>query len=147
MTEYIEIPTDVYESREELVVIVPLGGVAKESIKVRFVDGVLQISGERAAPKLRDGFVPLEQQCYRGVFDKQVPLPASVYHDKVHVECYADNILVVIIPKMIVPEERDYSINFLPQQHTTRSIVGSEKKRSTTKTAQHPSKKQDQVQQ
>ena len=47
----VEIPTDIRESPQEIVVIMPLGGVKKSSLKVVLQGQNLIIQGRREAPK------------------------------------------------------------------------------------------------
>lgn len=59
------IPYDVYESPQEIVILLPLGGVKKESIKLSIKDYRLVIIGERNKPKVKDHLIPLKEECYR----------------------------------------------------------------------------------
>lgn len=59
------IPYDIYESPQEIVIMLPLGGVKKESLKLNIKDYRLVITGERIKPKLKEHLIPLKEECYR----------------------------------------------------------------------------------
>ncbi len=61
----ITIPYDVYESEQEIAIILPLGGVKKDSIELSIRHEILTITGERTAPQVRKDFLPLQQECFR----------------------------------------------------------------------------------
>jgi hypothetical protein len=46
----------------------------------------------------------IQDQCFWGSFEKKVELPESVYFDKIYSELSPENILTIVIPKLIVPE-------------------------------------------
>lgn len=108
-----EIPMDIHDSSHELVILLPLGWVAKESIKLELEKTTLHISGERKAPLLNEHFVVLQDQCFWGEFKKTIDLPTSVYFDKIQSKFLDTNILLIIIPKVIIPEKLSLPIEFL----------------------------------
>jgi HSP20 family protein len=101
----IEIPIDIYQSSSEIVVLMPLGGVSKTSIHIALQEYTLIITGERKQPDLRSDLSALEQSCYRGTFEKKISLPPNVYFDRIHSKLNTENILTIIIPKVILPEK------------------------------------------
>ncbi len=105
METQVDIPMDVYESTTELVVIMPLGGVAKRTIKLSLEGNNLTLTGERQKPSMKDTLMPIQEKCFRGTFAKVIALPSSVYFDRIHSELSRDNVLTIIIPKVIVPEK------------------------------------------
>ena len=60
----VEIPTDVWESPQEIVVIIPLGGVEKSSLKVALKNQKIVIEGVRKKSKIEDKFKPILQECF-----------------------------------------------------------------------------------
>lgn len=104
METQVDIPMDVYESTTELVVIMPLGGVAKRSIKLSLEGNNLTLAGSREKPSMKDTLMPIQEKCFWGAFEKVIALPSSVYFDRIHSELSKDNVLTIIIPKVIVPE-------------------------------------------
>lgn len=105
MDTTLSIPYDLYESPQELVIILPLWGVKKESISLEIKDYRLLIVGERVRPLLKDAFIALKEDCYRGKIEQLIDLPPQVYFDKIHSKLSIDNILQIVVPKALVPEK------------------------------------------
>ena len=99
------IPYDIYESPQELVIILPLGGVNKESINLSIKDYRLIIDGERIRPVVKESFLPLKEECYWGTIRQIIDLPPQVYFDKIHSKLTPDNVLQIIVPKALIPEK------------------------------------------
>lgn len=99
------IPYDIYESPQELVLFLPLGGVKKESLTLSIKDYKLVIRGERAQPILKDNLIPIKESCYRWPIHQEIDLPPQVYFDKIHSKLSPDNTLQVIVPKALIPEK------------------------------------------
>jgi len=106
------IPYDIYESSQELVILLPLGGVKKESVDIRIKDYRLVIIGERKKRYIKDNCVPLKEQCYRGKVEIIIDLPSQVYFDKIHSKLSSDNVLEIIVPKSIVPEKIKLEVEY-----------------------------------
>lgn len=98
------IPYDMYESSQELVIIMPLGGVKKESLHLKIEDYKLLIEGERIWTPLKENLLPVKEECYWGKIEQRIDLPAQIYFDKIHSKLTAENILQIVIPKALVPE-------------------------------------------
>ena len=105
MTSNINIPYDIYESPNEMVLVMPLWGVGKESIDISIDDYRLVIKGIRKKIILKDDCVPLKEDCYRGELEQKIDLPPQAYFDKIHSKLSIDNILQIVVPKSIVPEK------------------------------------------
>src|SRR5437016_4091397 len=111
----VQIPLDVYTSPREVVIIMPLGGVQKKSLEIFFErdnDHTLMISGKRVQPKLKADFSPLQEQCYRGDFRVPLQLPPDIYVDRIHSTITPENILQIVIPKMLVPEKMKVDVSY-----------------------------------
>jgi len=106
------IPYDIYESPQEIVVVMPLGGVRKESLEIKIKDYRLVISWLRKKLELKDNCVPLKENCYRWVIKETIDLPSQIYFDKIHSRLTASNILEIIIPKSIVPEKISVEVEY-----------------------------------
>lgn len=106
------IPYDIYESPQELVIILPLGGVEKESLKLAIKDYRLVITGKRVKPKVKDNLIPLKEDCYRGEITQEIDLPPQVYFDKIHSKLTPENILQIIVPKALVPEKISLEVEY-----------------------------------
>lgn len=101
----IDIPMDIYESSEEIVIVVPLGWVSKDSIEIKLEKTNLIITWERSWPQLKDNLMKLQQDCFWWVFNKSILLPQNVYFDKIHSRLTPENILLIVVPKIIIPEK------------------------------------------
>lgn len=113
MTEQMPyIPYDIYESPQEIVIILPLWWVKKESLQLSIKDYRLVLSWERIKPKLKDNLIPLKEECYRGPINQIIDLPPQVYFDKIHSKLTADNILWIIIPKALIPEKIQLEVEY-----------------------------------
>ncbi len=99
------IPYDVYESPQEIVIVIPLGGVDKKSIDVRLKDYRLIISGTRQQQELKEDLITLKQECYRWPIQLQIDLPPQVYFEKIHSKLTTENILEIIVPKTLMPDK------------------------------------------
>ncbi|MDR2416232.1 MAG: Hsp20 family protein [Candidatus Peribacteria bacterium] len=59
------IPYDMYESPQEVVIILPLGGVKKESVEVKIEDYRILVGGTRQQPQVKESCIPIQEECYR----------------------------------------------------------------------------------
>ena len=105
MQEIPHIPYDMYESSQELLIIMPLGGVKKESLSLKIEDYKLLIEGERSNPEVKENLVPIRDECYWGKLHQIIALPAQIYFEKIHSKLTPENTLQIIIPKALVPEK------------------------------------------
>lgn len=105
-----DIPFDMYESSQEIVIIMPLGGVKKNSLQLKIEDYNLLIKGERELITLKDNLVPVKEECYWWKIEQRIDLPPQVYFEKIHSKLSSENILQIIIPKVLVPSKIDLEI-------------------------------------
>ncbi len=106
----VSIPYDVYESDKEMVVILPLAGVAKSSLSITLNQYELIISWQRTKPQLKSDLGIVQDQCYWWSFTQSIILPQWVFFEKIHSNFAADNILTITIPKLQIPEQITISI-------------------------------------
>jgi HSP20 family molecular chaperone IbpA len=106
------IPYDIYESPQEIVILLPLGWVKKETLELKIVDYRLVITWERIKPKIKDHLIPLKEECYRWRIDQIIDLPPQVYFDKIHSKLTPDNTLQIIVPKALVPEKISLEVEY-----------------------------------
>lgn len=104
MQEIPHIPYDMYES-QELLIIMPLGGVKKEFLSLKIEDYKLLIEGERSNPEVKENLVSIREECYWGKLHQIIDLPAQIYFEKIHSKLTPENTLQIIIPKALVPEK------------------------------------------
>ncbi len=109
----IEIPMDVFESTQELVIIIPLGWVRRESISIFLERTTLSISWNREMPKVKESLQTIQQECFWWYFEKKIDLPTNVYFDKIQTELTKENILIVTVPKIIIPEKVKLEVRHL----------------------------------
>jgi HSP20 family molecular chaperone IbpA len=64
MAEEVKIPVDIYESADEIVIVMPLAGVPKESIKIWLEKTTLYVAGDRRQPKLKETLKPVVAECF-----------------------------------------------------------------------------------
>lgn len=108
--EKIKIPFDIYESPEEIVIIMPMWGVSKEDIQIWLEKTTLYISWVRKPPKLKETLQPVQTECFRGEFSQQIPLPQNIFFDKISSHMTENNILVITVPKIIIPEKLEIKL-------------------------------------
>lgn len=106
------IPYDMYESPQEVVIIVPLWWVKKESVEVKIENYRILIRGFRLAPQLKDSCIAIQEECYRWPIELQIDIPPQVYFDKIHSKLTADNTLQIIVPKALVPEKIELEVEY-----------------------------------
>lgn len=102
--EKITIPMDIYESNKEMSIILPLSWVDKKTIKIRITNYHLYITGNRKSPQMRDDMIPVKQDCYRWEFEQVVALPNGINFDKIHSKFTTENILIVTVAKLYIPD-------------------------------------------
>ena len=96
MQEIPHIPYDMYESSQELLIIMPLGGVKKESLSLKIEDYKLLIEGERSNPEVKENLVSIREECYWGKLHQIIDLPAQIYFEKIHSKLVPEKIVVEI---------------------------------------------------
>ena len=106
------IPYDIYESPQEIVILLPLGWVKKESISLAIKDYRLVITWERIKPKTKDNLIPLKEECYRWPITQVIDLPPQVYFDKIHSKLTPDNSLQIVVPKALIPEKISLEVEY-----------------------------------
>ncbi len=98
------IPYDMYESSQELVLIIPFWWVEKESIHISIKHETISIIGQRIQPKLRKDFLVLQQQCFWWAVELHIDLPPHANYKQMNSSLSKENILTLIIPKNIIPD-------------------------------------------
>ncbi len=104
------IPYDIYESENETLIIVPLWWVKKDSLKLHIKDYRLNIVWVRENMEIKDNFVAIKEESYWGKIELFIDLPTHAYFDKIHSKLTPENILQIVIPKNIIPDELDVEI-------------------------------------
>ncbi len=99
------IPYDLYESQHEVIIILPLWWVKKDSIEIKITNYTLSVSGKRFHSLLRDDIVAIIQECFRGEIDFVIDLPPNLSYKQIHSSLCPENILTIVIPKNTFPEK------------------------------------------
>ena len=107
------IPYDIYESDTEIVIIVPLWWVSKDTISVELEKNIIYIRWTRKKPDLKENLVVQKQDCYWWDFEAKIQLPLTVYFDKIKPTLTKENILILIVPKYKLPENIKLEIETL----------------------------------
>ena len=113
MPENTSIPYDIYESENEIVVILPLWWVNKNSIDIKLNKNILSVNGTRQKPELKDDLIPQKEDCYWGAFATEIELPLTVFFDKIKAVLTKENILIITIPKYKLPQDVKLSVEVL----------------------------------
>ncbi|MBZ1345336.1 MAG: Hsp20/alpha crystallin family protein [Candidatus Nealsonbacteria bacterium] len=94
-----ELAIDVYQTEEEIVVQSPIAGIRPENLDIFVENDVLSIRGNRQKPDeigQKDYFY---QECYWGLFSRQVILPKETDPSRIIAEM-KEGVLIVRIPKV-----------------------------------------------
>lgn len=89
-------PTDVYETQNDVVILIEIAGMDPDEIQVEFRDRILRVSGRREDKLLRAACHCLEVQY--GDFSSEVYLPGQYELDTIQAE-YKDGFLTITLPK------------------------------------------------
>jgi HSP20 family protein len=103
--------SDVYEDTDNYVLTLDLPGIKKDSVKISYVDGQLNISGERKQDKeSKDGTYHRVERSY-GKYFRSFSLPKEIKEDKIDAE-FKDGQLTITVPKAeeVKPKEIDIKI-------------------------------------
>lgn len=103
--ESVDVPIDVYDSTTELVVVMPLWWVAKKSISIDLQGLSLIVTGERKSPQLKETLLPSQEHCFWWTFVKKIVLPENTNFGQIHSQLTAENILLIVVPKVVTPEK------------------------------------------
>lgn len=91
-------PTDVYETKEEFVVLMELPGMEREQIEIGYTEGVLTIRGERRN-ELQGSRVRYHQmEISYGPFQREICFPVPLAKEGIKAQ-YRQGLLQVVLPK------------------------------------------------
>lgn len=109
----IDIPIDVYDSDEESVFVIPIWWVNKQSLEIYLEKNFLTVYWERINPKIKETLKIIKSECFWWKFSKRIELPHNIYFDKISIQIDENNILTVIIPKILIPEKIKLKIDYI----------------------------------
>lgn len=90
-------PTDVYETEQNLIIKVEVGGMRDEDFDVAVEKNILMIAGSRPDQSERRAYHQME--IMYGKFEIAIQLPTDIDMDQSHAE-YKDGFLTITLPKM-----------------------------------------------
>jgi HSP20 family protein len=104
-------PISVWYGTDELLITVDLPGVARDSLRLRAANGVLQISGTRTAP-VPGARAPRYAEQPFGLFQRNIPIPGGVAADQLRAQL-TEGVLTLRLPKPGGPgvEEKDITVS------------------------------------
>ena len=100
---------DLFQTSDDVVVVIELPGLRKEDIEISLQDGMLTISGERkdeTPAGEKDG----RTERFVGKFRRSISLPTRVDSNKVNAS-YQDGILTVTLPKAEDVKPKQIQVN------------------------------------
>jgi len=103
--------SDVYEDKDNYVLTLDLPGIKKDNVKISYVDGQLNISGERKNEKeSKDGTYHRVERSY-GKYFRSFSLPKEIKEDKIDAE-FKDGQLTITVSKAeeVKPKEIDIKV-------------------------------------
>jgi HSP20 family protein len=100
-------PTDVYETQENVVILIEVAGMEPDRFRVEFSERILRVSGIRHDKHLRAACHCLEVQY--GEFASEVYLPGQYDLDSIDA-VYKDGFLTITLPKL-PPEAKQIFVN------------------------------------
>jgi HSP20 family protein len=90
--------SDIYEDKDSYVLTLDLPGINKDNVKISYVDGQLNISGERKNEKeSKDGTYHRVERSY-GKYFRSFSLPKEIKGDKIDAE-FKNGQLTITVPK------------------------------------------------
>lgn len=93
-----QLALDVYQTEDEVVVLVPLAGVSPSDLEIAITDEVVTIKGERRRDETINQENYFSSECYFGSFSRSYLFPVAVESDKAKATL-KNGILTVVVPK------------------------------------------------
>lgn len=91
-------PTDIYETRDKIIIVIELAGVAEENMMVTLFSDLLVVDGSREQPALVNMNACHQLGIKYGEFRTEIALHAAVDHDQVQAE-YKNGLLTITLMK------------------------------------------------
>jgi len=94
-----QLALDVYQTKDNIVILAPIAGVKLDDMTVQVADDVLTIKGRRHLETTVNTEDYFTQECFWGDFSRSIVLPASVDSNKISAH-FKDGVLRIEIPKI-----------------------------------------------
>lgn len=93
-------PTDVFETRADIVIRMNIAGTRREDINIIFASGMLVIRGIRHEDPRFEKTAVSRMEIDYGPFEQRITLPQEIDVEKVEA-VYADGFLTITVPKSV----------------------------------------------
>jgi HSP20 family protein len=91
-------PTDVWESDDEVVVLIELAGVKQSEVSLTLKDNILTVKGDRKMASKREGCCFRNMEISTGRFERNIYLPETIDPESVKAN-YHDGFLEIVVCK------------------------------------------------
>lgn len=99
---------NMYDSKDELILIAEIPGVSKDNLNIHYNNGILTLSGKRELKRMgKSEDLRLEQP--EGSFEKTIRLPSKIKENDIKAK-FEDGILKVVLPKAEEAKPRQITI-------------------------------------
>lgn len=105
-----QLAVDVYQTKEDVIVVAPVPGVSKDDLDLSIVESTLTVRGTRKQEEEVRTSDYLVQECYWGEFSRSIILPVQVKEDEAEAEL-KDGMLKVKMPKTEQDKVKKISIS------------------------------------
>ena len=101
-------PTDVFETKDEIVVLTEIAGIDPKKLTILFKEGVLTIKGERQTLKIEGSIACRNKEIVSGKFERNIHVPYPVNTESVKAS-YQDGVLEIRLARS-GPDEKTTKI-------------------------------------
>lgn len=101
--------TDIYETRDALVVVLEMPGVEKSNVSIQVEDGTVQVEGRLELGKYQ-GLVPLYTEYNIGHYSRSFRLSSKIDQSKIAAEM-KDGVLMLTLPKIEEAKPRTITVS------------------------------------
>ena len=91
-------PTDVYETKKDIIIKMAVSGLRPEDISVTFSDHILTVSGKRGDDSAHQKVCFYQVEIRYGYFERKIKIPKQVDANNIHAT-YENGFIVITIPK------------------------------------------------
>lgn len=106
---------DVYETKDAVVVEVPLAGIDPKDVDVSMEKGVLTVQGRNKQEREVDEKNYYRKEIRSGSFYRQISLPAPVKEEKIAAE-FEEGMLRVTCPKAVPTQVKKVSVKIIKKE-------------------------------
>lgn len=101
--------TDIYETRDALIVVLEMPGVEKSNVSIQVEDGTVQVEGRLELGKYQ-GLVPLYTEYNIGHYSRSFRLSSKIDQSKIAAEM-KDGVLMLTLPKIEEAKPRTITVS------------------------------------